>query len=71
MLVVVNVPWVPGEEGEGEGEGMEGVVDFERGVYGPGVEEGKAIMEGVLGSLRVLDWGLFGDDGGAGEGRSG
>lgn len=62
MLVVVNVPCVPADEEEEE-------VDFERGAYGRRVEEGRAVMEGVVGSLRVLDWGLFGDEGGGGEGN--
>ncbi|MDI1485010.1 MAG: hypothetical protein OHK93_000144 [Ramalina farinacea] len=67
MLVVVNVPCVPAAEEDGDGEE---VVDFERGVYGRRVREGREVMEGVVGSLRVVDWGLFGD-GGDGEGEAG
>ena len=63
LLVVVNVPCVDGDGGDGdEGE----VVDFEGGVFGRRMEEGKGVMEGVVGGLRVVDWGLFGDEGGSG-----
>ncbi|KAI9738194.1 MAG: hypothetical protein M1834_008692 [Cirrosporium novae-zelandiae] len=56
VLVTVNLPYMPGEFEEGD-------VDVEGGRIGGRIlEDGKAIMEVVVRSLEVRDWGLFGSE---------
>ena len=62
MLVVLNVPHVPGgPEAAAREAGEE--VDFEKGIWGSAIEEGREVLGEVLKGLEVRDWGLFGPGG--------
>ncbi|KAF2170572.1 hypothetical protein M409DRAFT_19390 [Zasmidium cellare ATCC 36951] len=56
LVVAVNVPHV-----EGEGGYVRGSVDLEGAKMGRLLEEGEGVRERVRESLRVVDWGLFGE----------
>lgn len=58
MSITLNIPHIPGGPEAALEEG--GDIDYEKGKYGPVVEEGKSIMDEVGKTLIVKDWGLFG-----------
>lgn len=59
MAITLNVPHIPGGPEAAIEEGED--IDYEKGSYGPAIEEAKKIMGEVSRTLVVKDWGLFGD----------
>ncbi|KAL9131900.1 MAG: hypothetical protein Q9217_000260 [Psora testacea] len=61
MLVALNIPHITGSPEAVAVGGEER--DFEKGKYGSAIDEGNKVMEKVVRSLLVKDWGLFGPGG--------
>ena len=71
LVITINLPHIPGQadtsapgavSGLLSGQGKEEDVDFGRGQYGSWVEEGIRVRDEVLRTLKIEDWGLFGDE---------
>lgn len=60
VVVTLNLPNIPGaQELVSEGEN----VNFEEGTFSATIQQGQEVLNEVLKSLEVKDWGLFGPGG--------